>query len=234
MIRGGAAVAIASSVAASGLLLLAGSLSASKADRRDPPTDAVEASEGHYVQPNVTLENGQRAYFHVTPEDKPWRVAIGRPKRPPKYGSSTRAREVSIEAMKMWETAIQARLQWFDLEFVEEDADAPVQVVWKRRITGPWGGFGRMRLRALEGGGMRLGGEMQISTTPDRFSQLSVDQVRLLVAHEFGHVLGLRHCLKCDSAMNYAWNTRDRVLVTDLDVETFVRLVQIPNGTPAE
>ncbi len=234
MIRGRVAVAIAGSLAGSGLLLSAASISASEPDSRDEPTDAVEASEGHYVQPNVTLKNGQPAYFHVTPEDMPWRVAIGRPKAPPKYGSSTRAQEVSIEAMTMWETAIQARLPWFDLEFVEEDADAPVQVVWKRRITGPWGGFGGMRMLEVEGGGMRLGGEMQISTTPDRFSQLSVDQVRLLVAHEFGHVLGLRHCLKCDSAMNYAWNTRDRVLVTDLDVATFVRLVEIPNGTTAK
>ena len=73
---------------------------------------------------------------------------------------------------------------------------------------------------------------MEISTTPDPRTTLTIDQVRRLVAHEFGHVLGLGHCLDCDSAMNYSWATRERVLVTDLDVQTFLELVEIPNGTP--
>ena len=45
----------------------------------------------------------------------------------------------------------------------------------------------------------------------------------MLIAHEFGHVLGLGHCLDCDSAMNYSWETRDRVFVTQVDVEAVVR-----------
>ena len=41
----------------------------------------------------------------------------------------------------------------------------------------------------------------------------------MLVAHEFGHILGLGHCLDCDSAMNYSWHTRDRVFVTRTDID---------------
>ena len=129
--------------------------------------------------------------------------------------------------MQLWEAAIRPHLPWFRLEFVEKDADAPVQVNWKRRIGGDYGGFGRQTAR-VEDGALRVGGEMQVSTTPDPFVTLDVDEVRLLVAHEFGHVLGLGHCLECDSAMNYAWHTRDRVLVTEIDVRTFLALVAQP------
>ncbi|MBW2289303.1 MAG: matrixin family metalloprotease [Deltaproteobacteria bacterium] len=45
-----------------------------------------------------------------------------------------------------------------------------------------------------------------------------------LVAHEFGHILGLGHCLDCDSAMNYSWHTRDRVFVTQTDVDAVAGL----------
>ena len=57
--------------------------------------------------------------------------------------------------------------------------------------------------------------------------------VQPLVAHEFGHVLGLGHCLDCDSAMNYSWHTRQRVLVTEADVQTFLLLISEPNGSIA-
>ncbi len=51
-----------------------------------------------------------------------------------------------------------------------------------------------------------------------------------MVAHEFGHVLGLGHCLDGDSALNYEWTQRKRSHVTDLDVRTFLKLVSIPSG----
>ena len=59
---------------------------------------------------------------------------------------------------------------------------------------------------------------------------LEVGQVSLLIAHEFGHVLGLGHCLDCDSAMNYSWATRGRIYVTELDIRTFLALVAQTNS----
>jgi hypothetical protein len=200
---------------------------------REVPKEALPSGNDTYVQPNVRLSTGRLGYAHVAPEHMPWRVSIARPKEPPKYASTSRTREVAIEAMRMWESAIQPMLAWFALEFVEADPRAPVQVEWKRKIVGPWAGFGRIVYRDADGKTW-IGGHMQISTTPDSFTTLTIDEVRLLVAHEFGHVLGLGHCLDCDSAMNYSWSTRDRVLVTDLDARTFVELVKIPIGTPAE
>lgn len=134
----------------------------------------------------------------------PWVVAVARPKRPPKYGSTKDARRVTIEAMQQWETAIQEHLRWFQLEFVEEDDAAPVQVVWKRRIPGPWAGFGRQRWDVREGC-LAVGGKMEIAIRSKEgvWSHLNLEQLRELVAHEFGHVLGLGHCHACESIMNY-------------------------------
>ncbi|MFP6564305.1 MAG: matrixin family metalloprotease, partial [Myxococcota bacterium] len=63
---------------------------------------------------------------------------------------------------------------------------------------------------------------------------LTLADVRLLAAHEFGHVLGLGHCLACDSAMNYEWNTRERVVVTETDIATLRALFAKPNGCRRE
>jgi predicted Zn-dependent protease len=54
---------------------------------------------------------------------------------------------------------------------------------------------------------------------------LTVDEIEALVAHEFGHIIGLGHCLECDSAMNYSWHTRDRVFVTQTDVAAVAALL---------
>ncbi len=71
---------------------------------------------------------------------------------------------------------------------------------------------------------------MSVSTRASKWSLLTIDEVRLVIAHEFGHVLGLYHCLQCDSAMNYAWHTRDRILVTPTDAATFLVLTRQPSG----
>ena len=190
-------------------------------------------TDATYLQPNVRDVDGVAAYVHVTPDDMPLRVAIGHPRVPARYGSRADTRLVAIEAMRMWEEAIQALVSWFRLEFVENDLDAAVQVLWKSRIAGPWGGFGGIQYR-VEGERLRVGGEMQVSTTPlgsyGIDARMELDHIRVLIAHEFGHVLGLMHCLDCESAMNYAWHTRGRVIVTELDALTFAALVQVPNG----
>lgn len=201
------------------------------ADAPPPDARALDAA-GLYLQPNVQLPDGSLGFVHVTEADMPLRVAIGHPPVPPKYASREETRAAAIEAMQMWERAIRPQVPWFRLEFVEEDPDAAVQVQWKRRITGPWAGFGEIRHRQ-QAGRLRVGGRMQVSTTPSQFETLSIDEVRLLIAHEFGHVLGLGHCFECDSAMNYSWDTRGRILVTDTDVRTFQALVAQPNLAPA-
>lgn len=197
-----------------------------------PPEDARTAAP--CFGPNVEDADGTAGFVHVGRDDMPLRVAIGFPKVPPRYGSRADGRRVSIEAMQLWETEIAKQLPWFRMEFVEEDPDAAVQVTWSRVIAGPWAGFGWISWD-VDDGRLRVGGGMKVSTTPQGHTgleaRIKLDELRLLVAHEFGHVLGLPHCFDEDSAMNYAWHTRGRILVTEVDVDNFVALVSHPNGT---
>jgi predicted Zn-dependent protease len=198
-----------------------------------PTPEAPDPPAGTYLRPNVVDRDGTPGYLHVTPAHMPLRVAIGYPRNPPRFGSRADARRVAIEAMQLWEHAIRPKVPWFELQFVEKDPRAAVQVVWKNRIAGPWAGFGGFDSR-LVGGKLLINGRIEVSTTPSGDTgpdeRMRLDEVRLLVAHEFGHVIGLKHCLDCDSAMNYSWHTQERVVVTEIDVLTFVALVQQPNG----
>jgi hypothetical protein len=207
----------------------------SSAEIGSSPTLARSAELSHetrtYLQPNLMRSDGTPVYIHVTELDMPWRIAIGRPPTPPKYGSREDAREAAIDAMRMWEEAIAPHVPWFRLLFVEKDPSAPVQIEWKRRMVGSAAGRAGIRYE-VDGDRLRIGGRMTISTRSSPLAPvLTVDEVRLLVAHEFGHVLGLMHCLDCDSAMNYSWHTRDRILVTESDVQTFLQLLRMPNGS---
>lgn len=63
---------------------------------------------------------------------------------------------------------------------------------------------------------------------------LEIREIEFLVSHEFGHILGLGHCLDCDSAMNYAFHTRERIFVTQVDVRAVVRRFEASQDLPAE
>ena len=179
-----------------------------------------------YLVPNY----GESGYVHVTQADMPLRVAMGTPRNSPKYGSREEARNAAVEGMRRWERAIRPHVSWFELEIVTEDPEAAVQVEWKRRTVGGAQGRAGVTCERFRGE-WRVGGRMDIAIRESPTSQpLTIDRIRLLVAHEFGHVLGLGHCLDCDSAMNYAWHTQDRILVTPTDIVTFRELLAKPNA----
>ncbi len=179
--------------------------------------------------PSVTLASGEKASVHVTPDQMPWRIDVPLPKDAPQHASRRQGQEAVISALREWERALRTELPWFHLEFVEDDPEAPVRVVWKRRTVGPWSGFGAPRARVRDGE-VEAGGELVLAVRScELCPTLDLDEVRLLAAHEFGHVLGLGHCHTCESAMNYDWQTRGRAFVTRVDVRAFVALCAQPN-----
>jgi hypothetical protein len=175
--------------------------------------------------------DGSTRQHPVTRAEMPWRVAIGMPHSSPKYGSRQQARDAAVDSMRLWERSIQTRVPWFELEFVEKDTDAPIQIDWKRRITGKAAGRAAPVCR-VRGESVRAGGRMDIAVQScPTCRPLTVDEIRYLVAHEFGHILNLGHCLDCDSAMNYSWHTQGRVFVTETDVIAVAGLIGEETGS---
>lgn len=87
------------------------------------------------------------------------------------------------------------------LEFVERDDEAPVQVLGKWRVVGPWSAFGGPS-HEIRRNCIRMAGRIQLTVRASVESHLTVAEIHGMAAQEFGHVLGLEHCLRCDSMMN--------------------------------
>ncbi len=165
----------------------------------------------------------------------PLRVAIRRPTVSARDGGTRDTRDAAIAGMRRWEEALKPHLPWFALEFVEKDPDPDVKVVWRELKSAGGHAAGRGGFDWFKtADGVRVRGSMRLAVQPHypaSVTALRLDEVERLAAHEFGHVLGLGHCLDCDSIMNYSWNTLERLLVTKLDVLTFIQLYGKPNGT---
>ncbi|MFI5315335.1 MAG: matrixin family metalloprotease [Myxococcota bacterium] len=189
-------------------------------------------SDDGFLQPNAEDSDGTPMYVHYTAEDMPLRVDVQLPKLAARYASREQTDAAVLEAIRGWEAAIQPSVPWFKLEIVRGERDADIEVQWKSRITGDasgWGGLGWSTV----GGRIRVRGRLEYATKPCLAieCQLDLGQLKLIVTHEFGHTLGLMHCLDCDSAMNYSWETRERVLITEVDLRTIRALYALPNGT---
>jgi hypothetical protein len=189
------------------------------------------ATPGDFLEPNAEDVDGAPAYIHFTPEDMPLRVSVQLPKLAARYASREQTDAAVVDGIKSWETAIQPALPWFRVEIVRGDPDASIQVEWKTRITGDASGRGGIGWQ-IDGGRLRARGSFEYATKPcpEISCQLDIGLLKLVVIHEFGHTLGLRHCLSCNSAMSYSFETRERILITALDVRTIRALTSCRTG----
>lgn len=197
------------------------------------PPDGKDAPREHYLQPNTEDTDGMAATVRFAEPEMPLRVFVDAPRRPALRASGAATREAVMEGIRVWEKALQPAYPWFRIVFVEDEPQAQIRIRWKRRLGGSLLGQGAIGW-VLEDGTLRVEGRLEYTTQrcegADAECLLDADDIRLVVAHEFGHALGLGHCLDCDSIMSYSFETRDRVLVTDLDVRTFGALSAVPNG----
>lgn len=204
----------------------------------ESPSDELPAvrvsPEAGYLAPNATDSDGTSAYIHFAPEDMPIRVSVGLPKLAARYASREDTDAAVLRAVRVWENGVHPALPWFRLEIAtERERDPDIYVEWKRRIRDGAAGWGGMRWETTADGELRVRSHLEHAMQPclEISCQLELRQLELLVSHEFGHALGLGHCLDCDSAMNYSWETRERIFVTPIDLTTLHALYRIPSGT---
>jgi predicted Zn-dependent protease len=202
--------------------------SASATQREGSGTDG-------FLAPNAEDTDGTPMYVHFTPDDMPLQVAVQMPKLAARYASLEQTRAAVVEAIESWQTAIQPVIPWFRLEIVSGPADADIVAEWRTRIGGDAAGRGGIGWSVVDGK-LRAHGRLEYATKPciEIRCQLELGELKLLMIHEFGHTLGLGHCLSCDSAMSYNWETRQRAFITELDTRTLRALYEMPNGTRAD
>lgn len=195
--------------------------------------EAPRAPKEHYLQANTEDADGMAATVRFAEPDMPLRVYVDAPRRPALRASGAATRAAVMDGVRVWEQALQPAHPWFRIAFVDDESEAQIRIRWKRRLGGNLLGQGAIGW-VLENGALRVEGRLEYTTQrcegADLECLLDADDLRLVVAHEFGHALGLGHCLDCDSIMSYSFETRDRVLVTELDVRTFGVLSAVPNG----
>jgi predicted Zn-dependent protease len=203
-----------------------------QSDARAEAAPVLVREDDGFLMPNAEDVDGAPAYIHYAREDMPIRVNVELPRLAARYASRDDTDAAVVAAIREWETAIQPAVPWFALEIVRDDPTADIQVEWKTRILGSAAGWGGIGWEMVDGK-LRARGQFQYATKPclDIDCQLDLAELKLLVAHEFGHTLGLGHCLDCDSAMNYSWQTAERTVVTEIDVRTIKALYEIPSGT---
>jgi len=225
-------------------LLAAAALAWACAQPADPPPAPGAAPpvgarpldpETGFLAPNTQDLSGAPAYVHFTPEDMPLRVNVDMPLQGARYNSREVTDAAIVSAVRSWEAAARSVLPWFRIEIVRGDREAAaVHVQAKKSLADDalarggisWEtGTGRVRAR----------GWLEYSTgrCAELYCQVDLDALSRAVLHEFGHTLGLGHCLGCDSMMSDAWRTATAPRITDVDLRTLRALYALPNGSLA-